>query len=377
MSDAKDDFMSKLTQATELARRQKAVQEKKLAIEERRTTVELERIEQAEKDLELGRTANFGIMSSEQIARLQKENDEYMVAAKNSLTFINPTFKGLVPYFRKNLILLGAKTGDGKSTTVANIAVQTIRQKHPETGKLCRALIITNEEKAEDFFNRVTCLAKGWHYTNHDEFTDEQRKVFNDYIPILSKCMNVVDDGYAGGTGMTTTIEGIETIFENMLRDGTYYDVVIIDYYQNIKFSSKNPRLNEWEVQAKLAAMLDKYKNIYPAPIVVMAQAEAPTEANPKPFKTRIEGRKVILNVATFAMEIVADRENLRTQWIVHKSRFTKSLGKGIWTGYDKGKYVEYSTEFMREVANIKEKAEMDKISQLTDPKPEKKDETN
>ena len=60
----------------------------------------------------------------------------------------------------------------------------------------------------------------------------------------------------------------------------------------------------------------------------------------------------MIINVASCVMEIIADRENLRTEWIVHKSRFQKGIvGKSIWTGYENGQFVPYNEEFKAKVA--------------------------
>ena len=117
---------------------------------------------------------NFGRLTQDAISELVASNDEYMQAAKNAMMFINEEFGKLVPYFRKNVILIGGDTGDGKSTTVANIIFQTISRVNPATGKAGKVLVLSNEEAPEDFYNRVTSIMKGWAYTNHDQFTDEQ-----------------------------------------------------------------------------------------------------------------------------------------------------------------------------------------------------------
>jgi HrpA-like RNA helicase len=65
---------------------------------------------------------------------------------KKSMVFMNDRFRLVVPYFQKNLILIGADTGDGKSTTVANAIYSTITKINPATGKYGRVMVLSNEE---------------------------------------------------------------------------------------------------------------------------------------------------------------------------------------------------------------------------------------
>jgi hypothetical protein len=341
-----------LVKQAELERIKKQTQAKRIVLDSKRVDLEMTKVEQAEADLRRAQTTSFGEIPEGLLQEIQKDNREYITAAKKSMVFINQTFGGVVPFFRKNLILIGGKTGEGKSTTVANIVWSTIQQKNPETGEWRKALVISNEEVAADVYNRVTCQAHGWHYTNHDKFSEEQLDTFEKMIPAWAKNgrLTVIDNNYNGANGVTTSIEGIQTIFDNLIKNKEYYDVVIIDYYQNVKFSKKNPELDEYKVQAQLAAALDRYKNEYPAPIVVLAQVDPPDKEGNKPFEYRIKGRKVITDPATLVMEMVAERERRRTKWIVHKSRFTEAVGGCFYTGYSFGKFVEYTAEFQREV---------------------------
>lgn len=356
MSDLKKEDQQKLEQMAKIEKIRQETYNKRVILDSKTIDVKLKNVMSNEKELEIAKHINFGSFTEEDILELQHENQEYMRSAKIAMGFVNSTFKKVVPYFRKNIILIGAKTGDGKSTTAANIIYSTISQKNPITGKPRRALVITNEERREDVYNRVTCLARGWHYTNHDEFTDEQIEFFDKSIEVLTRTqrLQVVDNTFKGTMGLTSSIEGIQTIFDNLIRDKVYYDVIIIDYYQNVNHSKKDPHLNQWEAQAKLANLLDRYKNIYPAPIVVLAQTNPPDKSN-TPFQQRIRGRKSIVDVSTCVLEMVADRENLRTQWIVHKNRFVESIGQGFFTGYNKGRFVEYTKEFQINVAKYKE----------------------
>lgn len=362
MSDTKDldaleDFKKNIAEDEKYENLRHENSKKKILIETERVNSQLERLNQDKHDLELAKNANYGILTQEQIAHIQKENDDYIKAARNSMSFIDKVFDGVVPFFRKNLILIGAPTGQGKSTAVANIAFRVKDLINPETGKPRTTLVLTNEERAEDVYNRITSLAMGWSYTNHTAFTDEQTDIYRKAIPAWAAngLITVVDNTHGGSHGVTTSLEGIESVFEKLLADKIYYDVIIIDYYQNIITSKKDASMSENDIQARLARMLDRYKNIYPAPIILMAQMKAADRDDRTPWQERIKGRKIIADSCTFVVEMVAQFEEYITQWTVWKSRFTQSVGQSFKTGWDKGRYVEYTEEFAQRVATLRE----------------------
>lgn len=358
MSNQVDLAKKDLEKFAEINKLQQDNLEKRVILDNKTLNSRLQKQTEAEQNIEASKGANFDELTPAQIKKLQNDNEEYMEAAKNAITFIDPMFLNIVPFFRKNFILIGAKTGEGKSTVVANIVYQNLLSVNPVNNKRRKTLVITNEERAEDFYNRVTALFKGWAYTNHNKFTDEQMKEFSRNIPLLAKDGNltVIDDNHCGISGTTTTLEGICGIFDNLIEKGIHYDAVLIDYYQNIAESTLNPKMSEWDVQAALSRKMDYYKNLYPAPIVMMCQVNAPTEKDNKPFKERIAGRKKIMDPATFAGEIVADRKKYTTTWIVHKSRYVETMGNDLVTGYNRGRFVKYDESFIVQIQNYKMK---------------------
>jgi hypothetical protein len=240
-------------------------------------------------------------------------------------------------------------------------------QKNPITGESTKVLILTNEERKEDVYNRITCLLNKWSYTNHNKFTEEQVETFNKAIPILSTRVTVIDNVHEGAHGATTSLEGIEGIFENLTRNKIYYDVVVIDYYQNIISSKKNPKLDEYEVQAKLSRMLDRYKNQYPAPIVLLGQVNAPDENGNPIFYWRIQGRKLIMTVCTIAIEMLVDKKHKVTKWHIWKSRFAEDIGGAIETGFKDGRFVPYTAEFQKAVQTALDKKASDRLNKQMD----------
>lgn len=353
MSKDSDEFHKKLKEDNkldkliQLDKRKSILFEKELTLKEHRATVDLNHLLKNTDDLERAKVINFGQMSDENINSIVTSLDEYMQAARNCMSFVCDAFKGLIPFFRKNLLLVLADTGGGKSTVVANIVWEAVRTKNPATGKRCRVLVLTNEEASEDFYARISCLRMKWAYIKHHEFTDEQRKTFSEDIPKLAaNGLTVIGDNYDGVSGLTSTFEGIEMIFENLIRDQEFYDVIIIDYYQNVSSSKMDPKLGPYECQERFAQLLDKYKNTYPAPIVLMAQInKLKDDDDTTPYNIRIKGRKVICDKATYTVELRPNYKICYTAWVVHKSRFTGTTGDKIETGFDKGRYVPWTSD--------------------------------
>lgn len=368
MSEVKDETIEAIKKAAESEKIKKEASEKRAEYDKKMYTAKLEAMAQNEHDLALAKKANYGALTPEEILATVKSNDDYMEAAQNPISFICSAFDNIVPFFRKNLILVAGKSGHGKSAAVANLAYNALVTKDEKTGRVLRTLVITNEERKEDFLNRVTSLVKGWHYTNHSKFTKEQRKEFSRMIPVLSSSgrLTVIDDCHGGSYGVTTSVEGIEAIFESLLANKEYYDVIIIDYYQNVITSKKNPMLNQYQVQEKLSRVLDNFKNAYPAPIVIMSQLKPDLEKD-APFQIRIMGSKSIMVPATFAIEMIINVKDQKTSWKVHKSRYAESMGKEFSTGYDNGRFVVYSTAFAERVQKQAYEREARKLNSAID----------
>jgi archaellum biogenesis ATPase FlaH len=275
---------------------------------------------------------------AEYYEKLNQENVEYLENAAASPEFLTDDFSDIVPFFEKNLIIIGAKSGEGKSTISANIALGTIQQ-----NKHC--LMITNEEVDTDVFNRVTCLLKGWPYNNHKSFTKEQVKTFGDNYVLLGKRLSVINDMSNGTGGTTTTIQGLKGILDKVIASEIKPGCIIIDYFQNINEDIDAIGEGEYFVLKKVASLLDKYRKYVGCPIVVMVQMKAESDES-SDFKFRIEHCKEIYTKSTCALEVKADRENRRTVFSVRKARFTDSLGKDVHVGFDRGRYVKYDHAF-------------------------------
>jgi archaellum biogenesis ATPase FlaH len=312
---------------------------KEYEIRKTRVETQYEDMQRRQKEQERNKNLDVSKLDDEQKDKIKGSIKDYMHHAKRSQIFLNDDFKGKVPMFARNLVFIGGESGNGKSTITANLAYSAIIQRK-------KVLVITNEEHTSDVFNRISCMIKGWNYSSdHSEFTDSQIDYFMEMIDKLSPYLNVIDDNYGGSTGVTTTVEGISSILDKLVNSEVSYDLIVIDYYQNVDFSSKNPELNEFQVQERFARYLDSFKNRYHSPIILLGQLK-PDDEEKTPFKLRIEGRKVVYNVSTTCIEVKRDTANSRSKFIIRKSRFPACLGEEIHVGYDRGKFVKYNNEF-------------------------------
>ena len=308
--------------------------QKKFAVDKKRTESMYADMKEKEAQKKAIDEMKLGEYDDKFYEDLIKENDEYMELAAKAPCFLHKGFLDKIPFFAKNLILIGAKSGQGKSTLVSNLALLTIKQNK-------KVLIITNEERVADVFNRITCLIKGWKYANHSSFTKEQKDTFREYFRILGERVHVVADNYNGMSGTTTTLEGVRGILKQAHEKGEEYGAVLIDYYQNIKSSTEFTHLDEWKLLDKVGDMLEEYRLKLNFPIVLLAQLK-PNAVEGEDLKYRIERSKSIYNRCTCAIEIVANYDKGTSDFNIHKSRFNSAIGKTITCKYVNGLYAEW-----------------------------------
>ena len=319
------------------------INRKEKEIRKHRIETTYEMLQRQKAEAEANKSIDLKNRDPNRVQKIVDDTVNYIEYARNSKTFLLDGFRGIVPFFKRNLILVAGKTGTGKSTLTANIAYQTISQN-------IKCLVISNEEVEGDCYGRVVALHKGFPYMNHSDFTREQMETIRNSIPILAKRLDVIDDNYNGHGGQTTTFEGVQAILESALT--VDYGAIIIDYYQGISASKDNPSLNTWQVQEMFTNYIDQYKNRANCPIILLGQLK--DDANLS-FKESIEGRKTIYNKVTTALEIIPNYEDKITEWKVWKGRFSGTPGKVVKTGFEKGKYVDYDDKFAKKRLQEKE----------------------
>jgi len=147
---------------------------KKEIIEDWNIGIKLNQIEKSKKKLEKLKNLKLSTAFGDQYIQAMEVAQEVRVNSfAKRLPFILPVLSQMVNLAAQELIFIGAKSGRGKSTTIANIIATYITQKkaNPELKPI---LVISNEEKAESVLNRVICLFLNWNINNFKNFTPDQ-----------------------------------------------------------------------------------------------------------------------------------------------------------------------------------------------------------
>jgi hypothetical protein len=349
-STALAEFNKKLEEDKNLDKKKREFQEK-LIVDSYKYDNELAKISKNEEDIERLKNINVGVLDEEKINKIQQDNRNYLNNLNDSLVFLDVNLSKLVTAWAGNLILVGSKTGGGKSSLTANLIFTTILQKNPKTNKNRKVLVISNEEASFSVYNRLTCLTKSWNYSDQDSFTEEQKNLLIEYAGKWARLgVTVIEND---GHGLTTSLEGICSIFDNLIKNESHYDMVILDYIQKCT-DSKRANMQAWEVMKKTMEALDGYKNVYPGTLVVTSQLASQTSDgndNERDFQDRIRGGKDILNPCTMGLELVPIREQLKSRFIIRKSRYRGELvGHSRDMGFKNGRFIPYSDDFKKEV---------------------------
>lgn len=243
------------------------------------------------------------------------------------------------------LFLLGDFTVTHNTTCSANIAYPLWQE-----GK--KVLWISNEENAEDIMMRIACLHMRYNFNEYKKGYMSQTNITEciKLFPEIAKFVHIFDVGYKDG--ITTKIEGIINILEAAKADGGY-SCILMDYFQLIKFSIDNPSRSTYQVLDDLRIYLMRYIKGCNTPVVLFAQLHSLGKRNNKDLDSRIKDGPTIYEAATVVMELLMDKENLTTEFVIHKDRFGLA-GNRIKMSFDRGKLTKYDLEFARKVVDQK-----------------------
>jgi replicative DNA helicase len=285
-------------------------------------------------DITLDQIESFS--NKDNIKKMYQDIVKYNKMLDEKITFVNEDLTNVIPFTRENLYLMCAYTGSGKSTVAANITFPLWKQ-----GKKC--LVVTNEEPQQDVMYRIACLELGYNFNAYKkgEMTQEHMIECMKLFPEISKYIKVIDVAFNGG--MTTRLEGVINILNNLKT--TDYSCVLIDYYQLIQYSVKDPSRSRYDVLNDLRIFLQLYIRDSNVPVVIFAQLHSMGKRKNEDLDSRVKECPTILECATVVIEIVPNFEESTTDFIIRKDRFGKA-GHKIVCGFERGRYVEFDEDF-------------------------------
>lgn len=341
--NSQDELLKEIEQRSSLI-------EKKRVIETVRVEKQFAEIKETEKEKERLKTVDVTAIDEGFLAKMDWEQKMMRESVSRRMTFVTPNLTDSVPFTYPNLILIGAKTGQGKSTFASNMIYQLMVNHR-------KSLLLSNEEKSVDVYNRLSCLHKGWNYNDRNYFTEEQWDEMTRlrHTMYRSGRVRVIDSDYDSFKDATTSYEGIKFVLDNLydsflekkkLNENATpdFDCIVLDYYQKVSSSIENPHLKQWEVLKKLSDYLDNFYKKYPAPIVIFCQLKNES-GDDDYFETRIKEGKAILVPATFAMELKPDKKTRVTEFIPHKHRWSNRIDQKIKLVWNKGLFVDHTPE--------------------------------
>lgn len=231
----------------------------------------------------------------------------------------------------QGLYLVGAKSGQGKSTTVANILATFVEQVPRK-----RALVLTNEETSQVVYDRVSCvmLRKSFIKLMKSKLSPRDRQAVEEMSGKLIERLDVESGESNYDMSCIEDVKGVLTYAENNAEVG----LIVLDYYQTVNQSRERPEQESFGVLKRLGYFLKDYGRRSTVPVVAMAQLN-PSDKNPD-FAQRVQNDRTIYNHCYAAIEVVPDFETGITKFVIHKDRYGQQQGREIEMAYKDGAFV-------------------------------------
>lgn len=263
------------------------------------------------------------------------------------LIFINESLTAAIPFTRENLYLMCAFTGNGKSTAAANITYPLLKQQK-------KILVVSNEEPAHDILLRIACLELGYNFNDYKKGLmpkDQQLEAIKLFEGI-GKYVHVIDVSFK--EGFTSKVECVKNALEQAKTAD--YSCVLIDYFQNIKQSAKDPTRKAYDVLNDFRSFLNVYIKSSNAPVVLFVQlySQSKRQAKGHDIDTRIKECSAIVEPATVIIEMIPNFEESSTEFIIHKDRFGRT-GMRLVCPFERGRYLKQMTQEQQALARLKQ----------------------
>lgn len=262
----------------------------------------------------------------------------------DSYTFINPSLS-VIPLCANQLITVMGVTGNGKSTTVANIVDGIINNKS-KLGKNPRILILSNEETEPNVYGKIIGLRRGFTFKAIEDLTEAQHLIYNAELENITKSGNIKVLGLDYASLATSSAEGTIYTLNKLWAQNEIFDVILIDYFQG--FHSKKGSEQDAAEQRTVLQFLYNFAVSKHIAVVLFSQVN-PMQTKPEDGKrtmdkSRTRGASMLLDKCTVIVEVVTDHTILESQFYIHKMRKDGSLvGTSIRQNFLYGRYLSPS----------------------------------
>lgn len=268
----------------------------------------------------------------EQVQQYLDQTARRRRASSQALTFLDPAFDR---YYKieNGLTLIGAQTGNGKSTVCYNLI------SYLHLGERCskRILLLSNEATEEEVYSKVACLMLGWDWERDYHNGDDENKLalITGTIKELAKTLTVVTsklDEYD-----TSDLDDVKRILEHAKGESDRYSMVLIDYLQTIVTCKSRRHLKPHEISYSLGSYLKRYAQICDVPVVIFAQLWADSDSRPD-FPQRVQYDRMFANHAHTCLEVIPDHGSRTTTIRCHKQRWGPIQRWEVTLQYDRGR---------------------------------------
>ena len=269
---------------------------------------------------------------NERLEELDEDRKRREQAFSNRVSLISHEFDQYL-MLAIGLTMIGAQTGGGKSTVLANLVFHYLGS---TKGKK-KVLVLSNEETLEAVLSRVACLALNLNWNDYhnrtmdqesyDKVVDTTRKL-NSKITVLTREMD--------------SLEGVKSALETA-KGMSDIGIVLLDYLQTVHKSVSDGKKKQFEVSKDLGQYFRDFGRNATIPVVLFTQLKPEGEEGVgKDFTSRVGFDKTICQHAVALLEVKANREQKTSRFHIHKDRYFGSTGKSLVLSYEKGRFVPF-----------------------------------
>lgn len=238
--------------------------------------------------------------------------------------------------FTMGFIIIGAKSGKGKSTVLAAM-IEHIVQQNSIQGKI---LVISNEENTEDVYSRIACLMCGCDWVDYrsDNLTTDE------YLLIDQAIMTVVDhvvvDSVTSEGNDFSYKEDFQAALEHAEKNQNTvngYSMIVFDYWQTVNQSKENPSKSSVDISKELGFYMKEFAARVACPVIAFAQLKGDDALD---IKDRVENDKTLYNHAQDFIEIIPNFDTQKSTFKFHKNRWGRLQGQFITAKFEAGRFV-------------------------------------